>query len=147
MLYTLWDTGIGLRCPVCEQGSLFSGWFQMHRRCPHCGARFERDQGEVSGGMTISILATSLTFLVGFFVTDALFAWALWAQLVIWIAFVVLFPVFFYRYSRALWVALLHLAGRVYWDNEPYEESQHSILDAFRARPQVHEGEDDDQTG
>ncbi len=144
-LYTLWDTGIRLRCPVCEQGRLFEGWFTMLPTCAHCSVRFERHEGEVVGGMALSISLTSLIFLVGFLVTETVLDWPTWLQLVLWVSFAVAFPILFYRYSRALWVAFLYLTGDVFWDREPYVDSTLSILDAFRppADPSAPQGEDD----
>jgi hypothetical protein len=98
--------------------------------------------------MTVSILVTSLIFLVGFSVTEFVLVWPLWFQLVLWVTFATLFPIFFYRYSRALWVALIHLGGAVFWDNEPYIESDLSIVDAFLYRPpQAGEAQEPSVTG
>ncbi|MGH2541614.1 MAG: DUF983 domain-containing protein [Ardenticatenaceae bacterium] len=119
ILSTLWDTGFRLRCPVCEQGALFDGWFKMHALCPHCSVRFERYEGEVLGGMSLALSLTTFIFLVGFFTTEALFEWPLWLHLLIWLSFVTIFPILFYRYSRALWVVFLHFTGAVFWDHEP----------------------------
>ena len=33
------------RCPVCRRGAIFSGWLELHRTCPACGLRFERESG------------------------------------------------------------------------------------------------------
>jgi uncharacterized protein (DUF983 family) len=142
----LWDTGFRLFCPVCEQGKVFETWFKMNATCPHCHVRFERNQGEATGGMTLSIVITSLIFLTGYMTTEYLYDWPLWVHFAIWLPFSVLFPILFYRYSRALWVAILHLHGDVYWDQEPYEEPTLSITDAFFNRtstpPPSEEGDD-----
>lgn len=135
VLDLFWDTGIRLRCPVCEQGRLFEGWFTMHCLCPHCHVRFERHSGEVTGGMTISIVVTSLIFLIGYSLSEIFLDWPTWLQLLLWGSYALVAPLIFYRHSRALWVACLHLSGDVYWDKEPYEESQLSILDAFLHSP------------
>lgn len=132
---TIWETGFRLRCPVCEQGALFINHYTMHKLCPHCKVRFERYEGEVVGGMSVSIVVTSVIFFVGVFVTEFVWHWPLWLSLGMWVGYAILFPIWFYRYSRALWVALLHINGDVYWDQEPYQESQYSILDAFFYNP------------
>lgn len=148
-LATVWDTGFRLRCPVCEQGKLFKDWFTMHAICPHCSVRFERHEGEVVGGMGISIVATSVIFLVGYVMGEMLTTWSVWVHLAIWVPFAVLFPIGFYRYSRALWVVILYKAGDIYWDQEPYESPELSITDAFLNRtppkpptPPPHEDDD-----
>lgn len=135
ILHTFWDTGIRLRCPVCEQGALFKDWFTMHRTCPHCSVRFERHDGEETGGMSISIVVTAVIFLVGYYVSELTWDLPLWLDLSIWMTFAVVFPILFYRYSRALWVAFLHLTGDVHWDREPYNDTRPTIIDAFLNHP------------
>jgi uncharacterized protein (DUF983 family) len=129
--FTFVDTGLRLRCPVCDQGELFRDWFTMNRTCAHCSVRFERHEGEVTGGMSVSIVVTSLVFFVGYFLTEVLWDWPLAVHFALWVPFAILFPIGFYRHSRALWVACLYLTGDVYWDKEPYTETKLSILDAF----------------
>ncbi len=129
-----WDTGLKLRCPVCEQGKLFADWFNMNPTCPHCYVRFERYEGEVVGGMSISIVVTAVIFLVGYMLGEYLTDWSVWVHLAIWIPYSLIFPIFFYRYSRALWVVILHVGGDVHWDYEPYEETSLSIVDAFHSQ-------------
>ncbi len=84
--------------------------------------------------MSISIVITALIFLVGYATTEILTNWAVWIHFTIWIPFSLLFPIFFYRYSRAWWVAFLHLIGDVHWDYEAYEEATLSIVDTFHNR-------------
>lgn len=134
ILNTLWDTGCRLYCPVCEQGKLFSTMFKMNKTCPHCSVRFERFQGEELGGMTISIVATTSIFLLGYFLAEVYTDWSTWVHLAIWITFAALFPIFFYRYSRSLWVAFLYLSGSIYWDKEHYHDTNLTIVDAFLNR-------------
>lgn len=130
-----WDTGLRLRCPVCDQGSLFADRFNMHPICPHCSVRFERFEGEVVGGMTISIVVTASIFLGAHLLVRGMTSWPLALHLGLWMAFAILFPIWFYRYSRALWVVILHLQGDVFWDYEPYVTPTLSIADAFLKRP------------
>ena len=42
------------RCPVCFQGAMFHGRFQMNPECPVCGHRFEREPGFFQGAMYVS---------------------------------------------------------------------------------------------
>jgi len=150
-IHTFWDTGIRLRCPVCEQGQLFKDWFNMNKTCAHCAVRFERYEGAVVGGMSISIVITALIFMVGYMASEILTDWPLWLHLAIWISFSLFFPIFFYRYSRAWWVVFLHLIGGIHWDYEPYEETELSIVDAFLNKTdgttQAMGESDDDQGG
>jgi uncharacterized protein (DUF983 family) len=33
------------RCSHCQEGQVFRSFLHMHQNCPHCGVRFEREQG------------------------------------------------------------------------------------------------------
>ena len=78
----------------------------MATRCAGCGLRFERAQGYWVGAIYVNYGVTVMVALGG--------ALALWAwtglstarQLWLWLPFVVLFPLWFFRYSRSLWLAL-----------------------------------------
>lgn len=131
----LWNTGLRLRCPVCREGPLFKGGLTMHATCPRCGARFERHQGEGTGGMTVSIVVTALIFLVGYYLAERLTTWPVAVHLAMWVPFALLFPILFYRTARAVWVALLHASGDVHPDSAPYQPPEPSIVDAFLYRP------------
>jgi uncharacterized protein (DUF983 family) len=103
-----------LRCPRCGVTRLFPHhgwrrWFVMNPACPACGLRFERAQGYWVGAIYVSYGVTVLIALVG-----ALMLWALAGispahQLWLWLPFVGLFPLWFFRYSRSLWLALERL--------------------------------------
>lgn len=46
---------IGLRCPVCREGKVFSNIFlKMHSNCPVCGLKFECEPGYFLGAMYFS---------------------------------------------------------------------------------------------
>ena len=38
-------TILALRCPVCERGKIFKGYFDTPERCPDCGYFFMRESG------------------------------------------------------------------------------------------------------
>src|SRR5947209_5490424 len=54
--------GLRLRCPRCHQGRMFPRLFtyRMNQRCPRCGLEFEPDLGEMTGGMAINMVLTSI---------------------------------------------------------------------------------------
>lgn len=103
-----------LRCPVCGSGRLFSGWFRMHERCSACGIKFEREAGFFLGsiyfnyGLTAAVVAIAYPIL--------LFKGIVGEQTLLWSAlgFVALFPIWFFRYARSLW-----LVFDQYWDPRP----------------------------
>lgn len=81
----------------------------MTPSCPLCGLRFERAQGYWVGAIYVSYGVTTVIALAG--------ALTLWRfadvsparQLWFWLAFVALFPLWFFRYSRSLWLSFERL--------------------------------------
>jgi uncharacterized protein (DUF983 family) len=101
---------------LCGRGKLFRGWFASNDRCSHCGADLKREPGFYLGsiyynyGLTslIVMIAYPLLLFTGTMSNDAL----LYASL----AFVLLFPLWFFRYARSLWLGFDQL-----WDPKPGE--------------------------
>ena len=98
--------GLRLRCPRCGHAPIFRGWFRLLAACPLCGLRFEREPGYFVGAIYLNYAATVLVALPGYFVLDYLFHFSLVGQLVLWGGFCILFPLWFFRYSKSLWLAL-----------------------------------------
>ena len=101
----VFSTGIRLKCPICSEGSLFSGLIQMHKNCPNCGFHFERAPGYFLGSTYINYgvttLLTTWTYMVlrfGFEISKSLLIPVL-------ATFCVIFPVVFFRYARSLWLS------------------------------------------
>lgn len=135
LLHSLRVTGLRLKCPVCEQGDLFAGYFKMNKTCPHCGVRFERETGEETGGMSVSIVLLGIIFLIVYPLTEVLTDWSVEVHLAIWLPFSILFPIVFYRYSRSLWVVFLYLTGSIRKEITPIPQTDVSIVDAFHYQP------------
>ena len=98
--------GLTLRCPRCGGTDLFSGWFTMRPACALCGLRFERAQGYWVGAIYVNYAATATISIAGYFVLWMRFGLSNTAQFVIWIPFLLVFPLWFFRYSRSVWLAL-----------------------------------------
>jgi uncharacterized protein (DUF983 family) len=95
-----------LRCPRCGRAPLFRGWFTMNEVCAVCYLQFERAQGYWIGAIYVNYGVTTAIAVGGFFL---LWAWAdlsTAAQLALWVPFCVVFPLWFFRYSRAIWLAV-----------------------------------------
>jgi uncharacterized protein (DUF983 family) len=78
----------------------------MAPSCARCGLAFERAQGYWVGAIYVNYAATVMVTLVG-----ALSLWAgagvsAVAQLWVWLPFVVVFPLGFFRHSRSFWLAV-----------------------------------------
>jgi len=94
---------------MCGRGKLFRGWFTMHAKCPACGGDFHRGEGFFLGsiyfnyGLTALIVAVAYPLLHFNHVLDGLLPRGslLWMAL----AFVIFFPLLFFRHARSLWLA------------------------------------------
>ncbi len=97
---------LALRCSRCGGTDLFTSWFMMRRDCALCGLRFERAQGYWVGAIYVNYAVTATLALAGYFVLWARTGLSTAAQLAIWIPFLLIFPLWFFRYSRSVWLAL-----------------------------------------
>ena len=100
--------GFGRRCPICGGKKIFSGWFTIKDRCPTCAYGFERESGYWVGAVIVNTAFTFAIFGVMFVGTlIATIPDVEWVPLLAVAAFTnLLFPVFFYPYSKTLWMAL-----------------------------------------
>ena len=81
----------------------------MHERCTVCDLVFEREPGYFVGAIYINYGVTAMVAVAGFLLLDAITTLSVTAQVVLWSVFGVAFPLFFYRYSKSLWLAVDHL--------------------------------------
>jgi hypothetical protein len=91
----------------------------MPARCPVCELVFEREAGYFVGAIYINYGLTVLLALGGYFALEAWLAPSPGWQVAVWGAFVVLFPLWSFRYSKALWLALDHLVDPTAGEREP----------------------------
>jgi uncharacterized protein (DUF983 family) len=98
--------GMLLRCPRCGEGKLFIGWFTMPERCPKCRLKYERDPGYFLGSTYINYGVTAVAVLFAYLIlhstgglSNRQLAWPL-------SSFCVIFPLFFFRYARSLWLEI-----------------------------------------
>jgi uncharacterized protein (DUF983 family) len=100
----LWR-GLRLICPTCGETPLFRGFFAMNDRCAVCGRRFNRAPGYLLGSIYINYGATA-ALVVGVYLSlyfsELLVGKPLLAAVA---ALAVLFPLWFFRYARSLWIA------------------------------------------
>jgi hypothetical protein len=88
----------------------------MHESCARCGRKFNRDPGYLLGSIYFNYGVTAMIVLVAYF--SLYFSELLTANqlLVALTAFSVVFPVWFFRYARALWMAFDEVFDP--WPNE-----------------------------
>ena len=70
---------------------------------------FEREQGYFVGAIYVNYAATVVIAIAGFLLLDAYTDLSLTAQIVLWSIFCIAFPLFFFRYSRSLWLSIEYL--------------------------------------
>jgi len=94
-----------LRCPVCEKGRIFQGYFDTPEKCPECGYYFMRESGYFLphvaigyGAIGLSALATwpILRYVVGVKSDNVI--------LTAMILVVGVFGTWFIRYAKMLWL-------------------------------------------
>ena len=101
--------GLRLRCPRCGEERLFQGLFRMKEDCETCGLHYEREAGYFVGAIYINYAATAVIAIGGYFLVDSFVDWTLAQQIAFWCVFSTAFPLWFFRYSRSLWLALDHV--------------------------------------
>jgi uncharacterized protein (DUF983 family) len=100
---------LSLRCPRCGGRGIFRSWFRLNAGCPTCGLALERGESEDHwfGAVAVNLVAAELLGI------GAIIVWivATWPD-VPWTAvqyvgpvIMIVLPIFFYPFSRALWLA------------------------------------------
>lgn len=87
---------------------MFRGWLRMHPACDHCGLKFQREPGYFLGSIYfnygLTALLVTVAYFVGYFGTTIPPTYLLWGLT----AFCILFPLWFFRYARSLWLGWDH---------------------------------------
>jgi len=85
---------------------LFRGWFAMRPKCSECGLPFEREPGFYLGSIYFNYGLTALVVTVAYFVLYFAADVSQTTALVSLTAFCLLFPLWFFRYARSLWLGM-----------------------------------------
>lgn len=97
--------GVRRRCPKCGVGPIFRGWFAMHDACENCGRSFGRGPGYLLGSIYFNYGVTAMIVMVAYFVLYFTEVLGNQQRLAVLSLFCLLFPVWFFRYARSLWIA------------------------------------------
>jgi uncharacterized protein (DUF983 family) len=96
---------MGLRCPRCRVGRVFRGMITMHRTCPVCGLKFEREPGYFLGAMyfsyALAVIIIGILMFLGIVFFPTLTYLTIFALASV--AFLPFVPIIF-RYSRVAWM-------------------------------------------
>lgn len=85
---------------------MFSGLFHMHETCPSCHLKFEREPGYFLGSIYINYGLTAMITTVAWMVLQLGFGFEPKPLAFGLLGFCVVFGTIFFRYARALWLAL-----------------------------------------
>lgn len=96
--------GWRLRCPRCGQSKLFKNMWTMHDRCQHCGLLYEREPGFFLGSIYYNYGLTSLIATAAYPIATFGLSYPRTPTIACIVAFVVFFPLWFFRYARSLWL-------------------------------------------
>lgn len=96
------------KCPTCREGRIFRGLIRMNTRCEKCGLVFEKEPGYFVAAIYLNYGATVGISVAGFFALDSWLGASLRTQLLLWGAFCIAFPFFFYPFSCSLWLNVEH---------------------------------------
>jgi uncharacterized protein (DUF983 family) len=101
-LRTILGRSLRLRCPRCGEGRLFSGLLRTAPSCGVCGLVTAPEPGYYLGAIYINYGATALLglLLVLVLLPDLPTPWLVGVLAV----HCVVFPTWFFRYSRSLWL-------------------------------------------
>jgi uncharacterized protein (DUF983 family) len=102
---SLIQRGLRLRCPACGQGKIFRSWLAMNDPCPSCGRKFDREPGYLLGSIYINYGMTAVLVVVMYFALYFSGTMTNQQRLLALIGFSLLFPLWFFRYARSLWIA------------------------------------------
>lgn len=95
-----------LRCPRCGEGTMFRGLFSMQPVCQSCGLQYEREGGYFLGSIYVNYGLTAAVTIAGYLILRLGFDIEGKWLLALFGVFCFTFPVFFFRYARALWLAM-----------------------------------------
>jgi uncharacterized protein (DUF983 family) len=110
-----------LRCPRCGGGKLFAGWFRMYEHCPSCKLKYERDPGYFLGSAYVNYGLTALVITVSYVLGRFAFDVESRVLLPPLAVFCLVFPLVFFRYARAVWLAVDIVCDPVEDDFHPSE--------------------------
>ena len=103
-LTTVLSRSLRLRCPACGGDRLFESLFRMRSQCSKCSLPFDREPGFYLGAIYFNYGLTALTVAIFYPVVTFTGLMDRQVALAIGLAFALLFPIWFFRYARSLWL-------------------------------------------
>lgn len=100
---------------------MFRRLLSMNPRCSSCGLWFERESGYFLGSIYVNYAVTAAIATVVYMVPMLWTGHPVTWLIVPAVAFCLLFPIFFFRYARSLWLAINHYLSPI----DPTERLPH----------------------
>jgi uncharacterized protein (DUF983 family) len=103
---------LGMKCPRCHEGDIFETknpykkMSAIHKNCPHCELRYEKEMGFFFGAMYVSYMlniALFVTCIVAYFVLLDQYISGTLLMIIYVLLTIILMPVY-YRLSRTIWM-------------------------------------------
>ncbi|RLT34475.1 MAG: DUF983 domain-containing protein [Chloroflexi bacterium] len=91
------------RCPRCLRGPIFAGLVRMHKSCPVCHARYEREQGYFMNSIFVGYLISFVLVIPVIALLVYLRPSPVQFTLGIAVAYAFIAPITF-RYARVIWM-------------------------------------------
>lgn len=95
----------------------------MKSACPCCGLKLEPDPGFYLGSVYANYAATVLLASAAFVVLVFLYGWSKDLVVCGCALFTTLFPLWFFRYARSIWLSLMFLVSSTDFDAPPREDA------------------------
>ncbi len=102
------------KCAVCHEGDMFETGaysfnkpFEMHKHCPKCNANLEPEPGFYYGAMYVSYILIVFPLLGFTAILRYGFGWSLEGAFGLLIGIGALILVWWFRFSRAVWLNLM----------------------------------------
>lgn len=108
-LYSIWY----MKCPRCQEGNLFPTGsfsfnkpFDMHDRCPNCNLNYWPEPGYYYGAMFISYIISGWFCILSVLFMHWVLGLSTMVSFAILIGFLAIIFVWFFRFSRSIWISL-----------------------------------------
>lgn len=111
----LWDL-LRLRCPVCREGTVFTGPYAMNETCPHCGIRFERENGYFLGAMVFAYVMGVASVVPTIILLVRRYEAEMPTVIGVPILQLLLLQPLIYMYSRMMWMYLDRNVNKKNWE-------------------------------
>ena len=103
-VYTYIKNAFLLKCPNCMQDRIFTGPLKMRTKCRNCHYLYELEQGYFIGAIYVNYATTIFACFILYTIMSFSFSLNLEYLIIILSLFCVVFPIYFFRFSRSLWI-------------------------------------------